>query len=752
MIRHFEKIEKLGVFSKYKRSDDAKQFERFNLIYGLNGSGKTTLSRFFHDLNTGEAAGFPDLKYKITTDEGAFVQSQPYSKKIRVFNSEYVEANIGELEGKLNPIFVIGEENKELAKSIDNDEKELVQRLEKQADLSEKISLFKKERGKIFTSIASEISENAQGGRLRTYRKPNAEKAFDNLDGYIKLSPEDLAVQIQSLKQEALSEVSKVELGSVPLKSDNGQSHQIFDTVQVLEKQISALTLQSANSIALARLVQNPNIAKWVEDGFELHTRSEDQVCEYCQQPIPDDRKIAIESHFNDSDQQLKSKIEMALHDLELIRSSFLSFPAISKSNFYGEFHARLDELYNSLQTQRTGVLKHIDELSVLLRTKLTRRTESYAANLPTFSVADFPKFLSEYNDIVDTNNAKSKDYDTHVQSASIKIEAHFLSTIAPQVKELDEKVETANKDLDDNSNGDPSADVLGIEALKKRIDSNRQKISNAHKAAGDLSKKLESFLGRDDLKFVAEGDGYRIERFGRPAQRLSEGEKTAITFLYFVVQLNDQDFDITQGIVVIDDPVSSLDSSSVYQAFAFMKNAVKEAEQVFLLTHNFDFLKLLLDWFRGISGAANKKSHWMLHCENTASSQRETTLKPLDKILLEHKNEQTYLIKILTDFKSDGTIATAYPIPNIVRKVLETFLEQHSTGIGFYKQLENLDFDSEKKSALYKYANDLSHPTLSGLDPALVGETQTNVTHLLEMIETIAPVHFKALIETINA
>ena len=81
---------------------------------------------------------------------------------------------------------------------------------------------------------------------------------------------------------------------------------------------------------------------------------------------------------------------------------------------------------------------------------------------------------------------------------------------------------------------------------------------------------------------------------------------------------------------------------------------------------------------------------------------------------------------------------------------MLETFLEQHSTGQSLYAKLENLDFEESKKTALYKFANDLSHPTFSGLDPALVGETQTNIKHLLEMIDTVAPIHFKALTETI--
>ena len=131
MIRQFETIKNLGVFANYINPSALPQFERFNLIYGTNGSGKTTLSRFFNDLNTGEASGFPNLKYKINTDEGIFTQGQSYTRLIRVFNSEYVDHNIGEIEGQLNPIFIIGEDNKTLATQLKNDEKAYETILEK---------------------------------------------------------------------------------------------------------------------------------------------------------------------------------------------------------------------------------------------------------------------------------------------------------------------------------------------------------------------------------------------------------------------------------------------------------------------------------------------------------------------------------------------------------------------------------------------------------------------------------------------
>ena len=145
MIQHFEKIEKLGVFSNYKKPTGMDPFQRFNLIYGLNGSGKTTLSRFFADLNHGYADGFPELKYKIKTVDGDFQQGKPYTRKIRVFNTEYVDANIGQLEGTLNPIYVIGAENKALAETVDADEKRLFQLIDnRDAHKVEHAKLLKK--------------------------------------------------------------------------------------------------------------------------------------------------------------------------------------------------------------------------------------------------------------------------------------------------------------------------------------------------------------------------------------------------------------------------------------------------------------------------------------------------------------------------------------------------------------------------------------------------------------------------------
>lgn len=741
MIQHLQNIENLGVFSNYKKPTGIESFKRYNLIYGLNGSGKTTLSRFFADLNKGQADGFPNLKYKIATDEGVFQQGTPYSRKIRVFNAEYVDANIGQLEGTLNPIYVIGEENKTLAESVKADETQLAALNDQLEKTTTTLDKLRTKKGKLFTDVAPKISEAAKGAVTRTYNKRNAEKSYTDLSSTNLLSIEELALASVAMKQPTMDRVPEFSTPNIKIGSSD---QPLFDALKRLRDVASELSNKSATSAAIERLKKDPELAGWIELGRDIHAQKDEKRCEYCLQKIPEEREAELAAHFNKSDSNLKMEIERAISDVRAVTEEVERIKVLSEKDLYPELREEFSKSSKSLSEEQARVLSNLEAMEEALKDKLTRRTESYEAVLPALSSSAWDATLLSLNSLIQHHNAETENYQKRLDSNFAKIEAHFLSGIEREVEDVSKEIKNLEEEVETCNNGDAKRNKLGIRDLDERIKTNRAKISNSHQAAEDLSQKLATFLGRDDLKFEPEGEGYRVMRFSRAAKRLSEGEKTAITFLYFVVGLKDQDFDLAEGIVVIDDPISSLDSSSVYQAFSFLKSAVKEARQVFLLTHNFEFLKLLLDWLT--YGNQRDKSYWMLHCTHTSPSVRETQLKPLDKVLIENRNEYIYLVRTLMEFVSDGTIAQSYPIPNIARKVLETFLDQHSTGKTFFKKLEDLEYDEHIKSTLYKYTNDLSHPTLSGLDPALVGETQTNIKHLLRMIKAVAPVHYKAL------
>ena len=217
-------------------------------------------------------------------------------------------------------------------------------------------------------------------------------------------------------------------------------------------------------------------------------------------------------------------------------------------------------------------------------------------------------------------------------------------------------------------------------------------------------------------------------------------------------MQLKDENFDVDNGIVVIDDPISSLDANSQYQAFSFLKTATGSAKQLFVFTHNFDFLKLLLNWQKGNNGGRDAQYFMVNNKYSVSDGSRKAFIDKLDADLQKFESEYHYLFDTIYRYKSDGTIANSYKMPNIARKVLDNFLMfRIPSSESTYKRLERLDFDNQKKSAIYKFVNDQSHITGSGFDPALVPEAQKNIGYLLELMQTTFPEHYSILEESLS-
>ena len=147
----------------------------------------------------------------------------------------------------------------------------------------------------------------------------------------------------------------------------------------------------------------------------------------------------------------------------------------------------------------------------------------------------------------------------------------------------------------------------MQISDLKKVIDSQNAKIKiledsliNEGLGVDQFNKSLHKFLDRRDLtlRFDSTKKGYKILRNDSKSVQgnLSEGEKTAIAFVYFITKLKEYD-KIEDTIVIVDDPISSFDSNHLYHAYSFMKKYCEKAKQLFVLTHNFTFFKLVRDW-----------------------------------------------------------------------------------------------------------------------------------------------------------
>lgn len=748
MIRKLLEIKNLGIFDNYRWDPSMANFERFNLIYGWNGSGKTTLSLLFSSFEKGSLDEFPNLKYKIETDEGEFTQGIFYTKKIRVFNQQYISQNIDMLSCKASPIYILGEENKKLAESIRKDEISLRGNPDIPNDLGKikELSLKKaecaqkeNELGDVFTSVAKIIGSNISGVLARNYRKNDAEKDFDQLGSKILLSPQELEMNLSTLKQQ--------EMGIIDIMSIKN----IEEEAKQLISDARSLLKKTVEVAAIARLQENPDISQWVEQGLKLHQHENSKKCEFCGQLLPEDRIRILAEHFNAADKMMKEDIDVLVKRFEDFQQSIQNTSVVDKANLFTEFQEEYFLNKNKFEMAKQYLINSISQIIKETENKKLHTTESQDL-IGSINIESYIASIELLNNCIKKHNQKSRNFSKAKKDAQDKLKKHYLSEIFDEVQTLRADIERLKKEIDVLENGNPDdPDDIGIKKLQTRINENKNKISQSGLACDEINKQLETFLGRKELVFENSEEGYLLKRNDQLAKNLSEGEKTAIAFVYFTIHLKDRDFNLQNDIVVIDDPISSLDSNSLFQAFSFLKNAVQECSQVFILTHNYDFLQLILNWLQNVPNSAGHKKYYMIK-NLTSGSKRIAKLDVLDKLLIDYPSEYQYLFKTLYSFSPDGTIESVYHLPNIARKVLDNFLMiMIPDNSSSYQKLGKINFDENKKTAIYKFTNDQSHITGKGFDPSLPSEAQNVISYLLEMMKTVFPAHYEILENSIK-
>ncbi len=728
MIEKINTIQKLGIFEDYSVDGNLENFAKFNLIYGWNGSGKTTFSELFKAFKSGELEEFPDLKYTITCSGNNYSNTQAYDKNIHVFNQKYVADNVNVVSGNIKPIFMLGKVNLDLLGIIQKDEEKLSDR--RRALGIKNQELIKKQKGKdnYFTDVARIIS----GVLVRNYNKNNAENAFDELESKKVLSQELIQEHLTTLKQQEKQQLTPIE--TTTTKALKGI---INDSKNILSKTVEIVVID--------RLKNNPNISKWVEEGIHLHKETDLNNCEFCNQQLPVDRIPQLLSYFNDADKSLKMDIESLLERTRIIYSLISKLSFMDEANLYDEFQEDYKEEVENLKTYKAQLLDKVEKLGKEITDKKQHTTEVLTLQIE-INDKQFMSSIVKANIRIEECNQKTRDFSNAKKNAESKLKKHYLSEILDKVNSTRKEIgvlENECRNIREGDSNDP--DSLSLTEIQDRINNNKNKTSTSGTACEEINEQLKTFLGRDDLIFEVVEGGYEVKRNGKTADRLSEGEKTAIAFVYFTIHLKDRDFDISKEIIVIDDPISSMDSNSIFQAFSFLKNSVKDANQVFILTHNFDFLKLVLGWMK----RDKKNSHYFMIKNLYKDETRIVMLDKLDDLLKNYDTEYQYLFKLLIDFKTDETIESVYHIPNIARKTLESFLLfMVPNGESPFQKLKKIEFDENKKTAIYKFTNDQSHKTGAGFDPSLVAECQKNVQYLLEMIENTFPKHYEILKE----
>lgn len=748
LVTKISRLRHPGVLRDFSWPAELPTFGRYNLIYGWNGSGKTTISNLFRALELRkQPEGEATLATASTTIAGNdFAQA---TLPVRVFNRDFVTANVFPVSGgEVPPIFVLGEESADKQAQAEQLKGE-------RAKAQNALDAAKQEKGKAERALDKHCVDRATV--IRETLRSSGNNPYNNYDKArykqriaTMLSAGDKASHLltDDERERLLTQskaTPKAPISEVQLRLPDLQKL-TEGTVQLMQK--------SVVSSAIATLKADPQLSSWVRDGLGLHHQREADRCLFCEQPLPDSRIAALEAHFNTEYEQLLRQLDVQIAELEAASHSVSQAFLPNRAELYEDLVADFDSAKAAYESTVTIVTDHLAALVEALKSKKQKVFETKSLNV---SVPDVKQtVIGDVNAIIQRHNQTCKDFATHVSEARTRLEADSVASSLDEYQSLADTVKAQETAI---SEANTKAQQLTnqITRLEREIIEHRQ-------PAEDLNQDLHSYLGHAELQLDVKDTGYSIVRNGTPARSLSEGEMTAIALLYFLKTLKDRRFEIGKGLVVLDDPVSSLDANALFLAFGFIRRCVDDVAQIVILTHNFAMFRQVRNWFHHLKDQ-NKKDitkrparFYMMDCSLTDQGRR-SRIAPLDPLLEQFESEYHYLFaRVYRRAKEDtqGGLEKNYIFPNMARRLLESFLAfRRPQHVGELRQkLHGINFDETKKLRILRFLHTHSHADAivdPEHDPSALGEAKAVLTDLLALIQYEDAAHYDAMVALVD-
>ncbi|HOP08409.1 MAG TPA: AAA family ATPase [candidate division Zixibacteria bacterium] len=746
MITRITDIKNLGIFRDFKWPSDLPDFARYNLFYGWNGTGKTTLSNLLRSLQTKRKPGSAQVRIDI---EGKTIREDEFESEdvpIRVFNREFIEENVFTINGEVAPIFIIGKENIEKQKQVEQFKVCLDYSKSRHDRYSSQLRSDENAFEQYCTTQASSIKSQltAVNSDYRNYNKGNYKRTAEELLATGDIEQFKLTeVERESLRKQHTS-TEKPTISKIVYEFPDGDN---------LNEEVSRILKLVVTSSVIETLRNDPDLAMWIKEGLNKHNNRDTTTCLFCEQKLPDERIDKLNAHFSKEYDNLLRDTDDKIREVQVLISSINGIKHPNKAELY-------DRLAGSYETELNNFLEELKQVKSALEQFVLALNGKKAAPFEQLDIELSPieynaDALERVNNIIGTHNTDSEEFSETVKEARKLLEKAIVADSVDAYKEKKDAVENTRSKLERMQ--------VRITGIKNRIAELERDIVQHRELAEELNSDLLSYLGHGEITLETKATGYQIMRKGDIAKGLSEGEKTAIALLYFLKSLKDRDFTLSNGIVVLDDPVSSLDSNCLFCAFGFIKDRTEDAGQLLILTHNFSLFDQVRNWLHNLRGEDKKnKQFYMIDCE-TKDGERCSHIRALDPLLRQYKSEYHYLFKRVHETANsteDRSLDPYYMMPNVARRLLETFLAFRYPNLAgqLWKIMQQVEYDTTKKTRILRFLHTHSHSSVVGEhehDPSILSETPAILKDMLDLMKSEDERHFDSmekLVTGINA
>lgn len=535
-------------------------------------------------------------------------------------------------------------------------------------------------------------------------------------------------------------------------------------TIETAYRFIADVCGQSLATVALNEVQQYPDMLLWLKRGYEHHEAHGISDCLLCGNAISAERRALLADALDERVDRFVARLTKTAKRLsDLIETSTrlgAQLPALE--DLAAELRTDFRDAREAILNDVCLLAKQLGTLQTVLSAKRERPatpadTKDIAAEADVLATAEqLATGVAAVNEVIAAHNQVVIDFAKHKNAAEISIRRHFtidcLEDYARTAKDLHEATDKLK------------IEANGTAALKEKARELRQQIRTHGQAAGVINKLIKAYLGHGELTINPVHEGYELQRHGTPITGVpSEGEKTAIAISYFLSSIEADNRKLKDVIVVVDDPVSSLDTKALNFACSLVRTRLEKAAQVFILTHNLqcmnEFKKAWKGRVRPPEGKEATAAFLFIDVTTPKGHfRRSSTIIEMSKLLREYDSEYHFLFSHVLRFveQPNSYDDHGYMIPNVIRRVLDVFLAfKCPGGGGLSSQLDKLrtdypTLDRDRLAALERLAQVESHSDniddLLSFSTMTLEETKGAAAALFDMLEKVDSKHLERL------
>lgn len=637
--------------------------KKINFLFGLNGSGKTTISRFIRSYQEDKYRDCCQLNWS-----GAPIECC-------VYNTDYVADNF--CESSVAGIFTLGEENIEIKRQIETLSEKLNQLRTKKEDLNTELNGNDTTKGLQKQLEEHEVTYCERFWAIKQQldqEKSSILEALVGVRGSKEAFKKKLLEQLDSnnadLKEKADLERLCTAMFGKTLERINLLSEISFaELIRLETKPILSKIIVGKEDVDIAALIKKLGNDAWFRQGVPYLDHSEGK-CPFCQEPLKTDFRQKVEEYFDES-----------------------YINAVEEISSLSREYARISQMITSnvatLENVSPDFIKQEELAAVFLRLKdkiaANNKKLNQKKDEPNISVL-LESVLTEANDIkriIDAANEEIVIYNTRV--ANIKTEKEKLTSQAWRYvlnalksdietyrkiqKDLNTSIEQVKKDISETE----SEERTMLQVLREK----EQMQTSIIPTANGINSLLTNYgFTGFSLKVTDDQKNYQFVRDdGTPAfKSLSEGERNFVTFLYFMHSLKgnvDNSGHNNNKVVVVDDPVSSLDNDILFIVSSLLRDLFADIyaekgtiKQLFILSHNIYFFKEV-SYEKGI--VKDKTAFGMIVKSNNVTKITEYDSNPISS---------TYemLWKEIKRANASPNEANTITLANVMRRIIEYY------------------------------------------------------------------------------